>query len=406
MGSAHREAFAALQWGLRDPNGFALIVGEPGTGKTSLAFALLEAQDEAIRIIHLSHARSFIEILDSITSELGIERSNVSATELARLIERKLKSLGTRLVLLFDEAQALDDFTFEQLRMFANNIVDRSSLMQIVLIAQPELLDRLKQPALRALDQRIATRAELLPLQPREVRKYVGHRLATCGGSVSRLFTKTALRSLVRNGVCIPREINLVCNSALILAYVDGSPKVTATMIREALRYYRGTRRSNAEWFRRGWKYLTALCLQIATATILVGAILSSTLLMPGRSVNLHKESVAAYPSTAASPVRSKSLSENNLALADWTRVAVPRTHPLDEIQDLFLSRNAIRESELKAPPSVVVKEGDTLSSLAVDNLGSDDRKAVQRLIKANPLLTDPNLIHPGQIVYLPSDSK
>jgi type II secretory pathway predicted ATPase ExeA len=405
MGSAHREAFAALQWGLRDPNGFALIVGEPGTGKTSLVLALLEAQHEAIRIIHLSQARSFAEILDLIAAELEIDRSNVSETEFARLIEGKLNSLGMRLVLLFDEAQALDNSTLEQLRLFANNIVDASAVMQIVFIGQRELLDRLKQPALRALDQRIATRAELLPLRPREVREYVEHRLRTYGGSVNELFSRAALRSLVRNGLLIPREINLICHGALILAYVSGSRRVTAPMIREAFRHYRGLSPSSAGLFRRWSKYFKATHRQTATLPICVGAILSSLFLLPRPTANLHDEPVNLCPIKSVPPLPSKGQSED-AAVRSPTLVAGPDAQLIAAVPGPASTSNPIHEDKLKVPRSVIVEDGDTLSSLAEANLGSKDHEAVQRLLNANPLLADPDLIHPGQTVFLPSDSE
>src|SRR5437870_10112599 len=120
MSSAHREAFAALQWGLRDANGFALIAGEPGTGKTSLVITLLETQPDDVKIINLSQTQSFPEILSAIAAVLEIKLLNISTSELTHLIENQLNSLGTRLVLLFDEAQALDNSTLEQLRLFAD----------------------------------------------------------------------------------------------------------------------------------------------------------------------------------------------------------------------------------------------------------------------------------------------
>ena len=406
MGSAHREAFAALQWGLRDPNGFALIVGEPGTGKTSLVFSLLENQHQGIRIINLSQTWSFAEILDSIAAELEINRPNASANELARLITRRVNSLSTRLVLLFDEAQALDNSTLEQLRLFANCFVDASALMQIVFIGQPELLDRLKQPALRALDQRIATRAELLPLPPSEVRKYVEHRLLASGGSVHKLFSMAALRSLVRNGVLVPREINLICHGALILAYGGGRRRVTAGLIREALRHYHGPQGSSGGLFRRCRKYFKTTRLQTATVPILVGATLSSLLLLPRATANLHDEPVNLRPTKDAPRVAAKSVSENLAASSGLPLIIALDAHSLAAVPELLSSPNRTSENKHNVPRSVVVEDGDTISSLAQVNLGSDDHEAVQRLVKANPLLADPNLIYPGQTVFLPADSE
>jgi type II secretory pathway predicted ATPase ExeA/LysM repeat protein len=403
MGSAHREAFAALEWALRDPNGFALIVGEPGTGKTSLIFTLLESPHEGIRIINFSQARPLAGILDSIATELEIKPPYFGAAEFARLVRDRLHLLHTRLVLLFDEAQTLDNHTLEHLRLFANDISDVSGLMQIIFIGQPELAGRLKQPALRALDQRIATRVELLPLGSRELCEYVKHRLLTCGGA-GNLFSRAALRSLIRGHVRVPREVNLVCHDALILAYSRGSRRVSAAMIREALRQYRG-QEPGAGLFSRCKKYFKATRQQTATVPIFAGVILGSLLLLSGPTGNLHEKPLNPDRPADASPSTASSPSEGIAVGSPLLAVASDRL-PLATLAGSASTLKTIHEDQLKRPRSIVVETGDTLSSLAETNLGSSDHEAVQRLLKVNPLLTDPNLIYPGQTVFLPSDSE
>jgi len=378
-------------------------VGEPGTGKTSLIFTLLESPHEGIRIINFSQARPLAGILDSIATELEIKLPYFGAAEFARLVKDRLHLLRMRLVLLFDEAQTLDNHTLEQLRLFANDISSVSGLMQIILIGQPELVDRLKQPGLRALNQRITTRVELLPLDSRELCEYVKHRLLTCGGA-GNLFSRAALRSLIRGNVLVPREVNLVCHDALILAYSRGSRRVSASMIREALRRYRGQERG-AELFSHCKKYLRAIRQQTATVPIFIGVILSSLLLLSGPTENQHEKPLnsdrpaGASPGTASSPPESITVAIPPLVTAS------------DRLSLVHLAGSAStlktnHEDQLKMPRSIVVETGDTLSSLAETNLGSSDHEAVQRLLKANPLLIHPDLIYPGQTVFLPSDSE
>jgi general secretion pathway protein A len=309
------------------------------------------------------------------------------------------------LVLLFDEAQALDTLTLEQLRLFANDIVNAVALVQIIFIGQPELLDRLKQPALRSLDQRIATRAELLPLRASEVHEYIEHRLHTCGGSVNKLFTRRALRTLVRNRLRIPREINLVCNGALILAYGAGSRRVTAAMIHGALRHYRGTQRSTAGVLRRCCKYIRATCQQTAIGVFCAGAVLSSLFLLPRPAADLHEQQAGSHPIKEVALAPSMNVSKNTPASNNPLAISKLPEPPM-AIADRAPSVSPVNEHKPKTAPSIVVEDGDTLSSLAVANLGSNGHAAVQRLLKANPALTNPDLIYPGEIVFLPSKSE
>jgi hypothetical protein len=268
------------------------------------------------------------------------------------------------------------------------------------------LQDRLKEPALRALDQRITTRAELLPLRPREVREYIEHRLRARGGSGKRLFSAAALRSLVRNSSGIPREINLVCHGALILAYVSGRRRVTAAMIREALNHYRGLQCSSAGFFRRCWTYLRTTHQQTATVLIFFGAILSSLLLLPQRSANLHEEPVNPGSLKGAPPVLSKNLSKNIASSNSRGLGTPPKVHSLAGVQELSSGPNPTQESRSKASRSVGVEEGDTSSSLAEANLRSDDPRGSARSVKVNRLPADPDLIYLGQTLFLPSGSE
>src|SRR5262249_31586338 len=130
------------------------------------------------------------------------------ARRFVRSLEDRLGALGSRLVLLFDEAQALGDSTLEHLRLLVNDIAEGSGAIQLIFIAQPEFAVRLKRPALRALDQRVVTRVQLWELARREVREYVLFRLVSCGGA-GNLFSRAALRELVREDVRVPARLIL-----------------------------------------------------------------------------------------------------------------------------------------------------------------------------------------------------
>ena len=142
MSAAHREAYATLEWALYDANGFALVVGEPGTGKSSLLSALLQTERDGIRIICRRQPLAFADLLPAIAEELGINVAGASLNGLARLIKSKTATLSARVVLIFDEAQGFDDATLEQLRLFADDTLETARPIQLIFVAHPELRAR------------------------------------------------------------------------------------------------------------------------------------------------------------------------------------------------------------------------------------------------------------------------
>src|SRR5581483_4961948 len=142
---------------------------------------------------------------------------------------------GRTVALIIDEAQDLADAAFEELRLLSNFESYTRKLLQIVLVGQPELQDRLRQPKLRQLRERVGVRAVINPLSNEEMERYIAHRLQRAGGSTERLFDPWALKLIVRRAAGIPRRANILCHNALLFAYGRGLPRVTARIAREAI---------------------------------------------------------------------------------------------------------------------------------------------------------------------------
>ena len=238
LGEAHREGLATLVYGVQAGKGFVLITGEVGTGKTTLLHALLAQLDASTACAFIFNPR--LEPLDFfhvLFEELGIDEPCRSKSDYLLalnkfLIQRLEKNEST--LLIIDEAQNLSPEMLEEIRLLSNLETATSKLIQIMLVGQPELRDLLDRDELRQLRQRIALRHHLRPFEEKEVREYVEQRLARAGYTGEGLLKRGAFKQLYALTGGTPRLVNSVCDTALLLAYSRGKPRLDAALVREA----------------------------------------------------------------------------------------------------------------------------------------------------------------------------
>ncbi len=243
LSSRHREVMEYLNFGLLQREGFILITGDIGTGKTTICRALLNRLHEETPVaLMLNPFSSEEELLRYILSDLGISPSGQTKLELLEELNRFLlrqSSAGRVPVLIIDEAQNLSFSLLEQVRILSNLETEKEKLLQIILVGQEELREKLKLPKLRQLDQRISVRYHLRPLDRKEIPRYIDHRLMVAGSQGGISFSGGALREIFNFSRGVPRLINMVCDRTLLNGYVKGDYRLSAAMVRQAAKTLR-----------------------------------------------------------------------------------------------------------------------------------------------------------------------
>ncbi len=239
MSPRHQEGLAHLLYGINFGGGFVALTGEVGTGKTTLCHCLLQKIPENVDIaLILNPKLNAVELLATICDELGIiyDKKRLSLKNLVDLLNQHLLTAhanGRRTVLLIDEAQNLSMEVLEQVRLLTNLETNKTKLLQIILVGQPELRESLKRQDLRQLNQRITARYHLLPLSLDETRAYIHHRLTVCNGR-PEIFKESAIRKIYKLSSGIPRMINILCDRALLGAYSTNTHAVTPAIVSAA----------------------------------------------------------------------------------------------------------------------------------------------------------------------------
>jgi len=243
----HGDAFDLLQYAIGRREGFVVVTGDIGTGKTTLCRALLDRIDRTtFTALVLNPFLTEADLLKRILQDFGVvSRDEVKSGRLAQvskqdLIEAlnefllSLVPLKARAVLIIDEAQNLPLPVLEQIRILSNLETDKEKLLQIILVGQLNLQAMLRAPQMRQLDQRVSIRYQLEPLDREAVAAYVVHRLTIAGGNASVAFTPRALGRVHRLSGGIPRVINLICDRALVAGYSARSNRITPQMVAQA----------------------------------------------------------------------------------------------------------------------------------------------------------------------------
>jgi general secretion pathway protein A len=360
----HKEVLAHLVFGLQENNGFLKIVGEVGTGKTTISRSFLSQLDSGFNIAYIFNpCLNSIELIQTINSELGIPSDSESRKELidilnAFLLEERKK--GKRVVLIVDEAQDLETPVLEQLRLLSNLETNTQKLIQIILIGQPELDKILQKEELRQLKQRITIQWELLPLNQEETRGYIQHRLNVALGKGKVRFTKSAMDLIFRYSQGIPRMINVLADRSLLIGFTLNTKKITAKTIKVAAKDVGGL-------------LLKPTKFEKITKTIFPAAVLTGLLVFAASRAEI-PQFAASIKENVVSKDFSQYIRENPLNTAvniiprdirpvlnlpETAQKKVPKKANVEKTKDLLISKAA-------STPKPVISEVDSSKSLEI----------------------------------------
>lgn len=407
----HREALASLFYGIETGRGFLSLIAEPGMGKTTLLFQLLQRWKGYVHSAFLFQTQcNSRELLRYLLDDLGLKSDGEDIvrmhSELNDFLYRETKA-GRRVVVFIDEAQNLSDTVLETVRLLSDFEAPDKKLLQIILAGQPELDQRLSRPGLAQLRQRIAIQSRLDALPAAEVIRYVDYRLKVAGYEGPELFTPAALRFIAERSRGIPRVINNICFNALSLGCVRQEDRIHSDLVREAAedlsmdidperetaqaqsiaRQGRGLsllqscyRWMKANLVQRRLFQTSAILIMFCCVAIYVGA----------RSVlgTLRQQGARHANSTnVATGARSLPSVHPDLAREQNSAQAIPQSNPVKNAAGSFV---------------YVVQPQDTLRDLCMATLGRYDSTILSEIRELNPTLKNPDRLPAGQEIRLP----
>lgn len=408
LSPSHKEALAAIIYGIEEKKGFVAIVGAVGVGKTTILRSYLEKADrKRLKIVYVFNPRlTFEGLLRTIYQELELPVESSDVVEMTnRLYEVLIEEYrrGNTIVLVVDEAQNMPVDTLENLRMLSNLETSKDKLIQIVLVGQPEFEEELQQHRLRQLRQRLAIRSTILPLTEHESTEYIRYRLERAGVSPSTVFTPASLKAIVKKAKGIPRIMNVLCDNALITGFGYRKKPVTRGVVREIIRDFDGLK-----WPSAGRWWFPALS-ALTVALIAMAWFFPNQETVFGRIRNLagvEQKKEETRVATVAPPL--------TLPAVPGETLTPPADSPRQEMSPAGENAPlaAAGPGDAAAPPSIVEKRaeavkksivhGDTLIKLSREVYGKSDERILRLIQKSNPQVVNPDVIHVGGMLTFP----
>jgi general secretion pathway protein A len=237
----HREALAQLIYGIQEGKGFIVLTGEVGTGKTTLLRTFMERIGPSTHVAFIfDSTMPYDGLVEYMLEDFGIPSAGKTRAQRLFALNHFLiecQRAGETAAIVVDEAQNLSPESLEHLRLLSNFEMPTGKLLQIILVGQPELRDKLALPELRQLRQRLAMRCVIRPLTPEETRSYIASRLHVAGASDTRLFTDAAVKRIAAYTNGIPRLVNILCDHCLLIGYTDQTRQVEREMVERGIEY-------------------------------------------------------------------------------------------------------------------------------------------------------------------------
>jgi len=239
LSNTHREALDHLLYGINQKKGFVEITGEIGAGKTTLCRALLTRLDYSVKTSFIFNSSlPETQLLEAVLHDFGIVPERRRKVLFIRLLNDFLLeqlSQNNNVVLIIDEAQNLRSSTLETIRMLSNLETEKEKLLQIILVGQPQLREKLNSPQLLQLRQRISVRFHIRALNKNEILEYIRHRLNVAKPREQIVFENDAIESIYEYSAGIPRVINVICDKSLLLGFATGTRIIGQEIVKKSI---------------------------------------------------------------------------------------------------------------------------------------------------------------------------
>jgi len=449
----HQETLASLIYGIRERRGFITIIGEVGTGKTTLLNAVLDQMDDKIRVAFIFNTDvTFNEMFSMALYEWGLvkPKERVSkVTAIHRLNQFAIEQLakGGNVVLIVDEAQNLSRSVMENLRLLSNLETRKHKLVQIVLSGQPELDTKLSRYELRQFAQRISLRRYVRPLNEKDTYAYLKHRLTVAKHSGVSMFTAKAQQLIWDYSGGVPRKINILCDNAFLIGYGLKKKKIQMSVVQEAAQDLKWSRLSDTKKSVNiplsetavPWVETKPTRRPIAKMAFMIIAgifIISGSFFLGGSGFQFGKpthfianikgtalditqpnqakqqkqlaQSDAPDQAVAVRKIVIKKMPEETIELKNQAEDEVKPSLYMSDFQadDNKILDPAVPVKEGKKMQKVKVKKGDTLYKIVTLTCGAYDQTTLNEVLRENPRVVDPDRILAGQVIKIPANKE
>lgn len=457
LSQQHKDALGAIVYGIREREGFVSVIGEVGTGKTTIVRSYLHkaGRNQTLPIFIFNSRITFPELIKTFLSEIGIDvdalNRKYSVNEMVRLAYQAMLEktrTGENIVLIIDEAQNMPIETLGNLCILSNFETSKAKLIQIVLVGQPELQKKLDRYELRQLSQRIAYRALITPLSTKDSVLYLHHRLSISCKKQGPVFTPSAIGRIVKHAQGIPRVINILCENSLVAAYGLQKKPVSLKIVKQVIAEYEGKSLRSYALLRR----VAGSALIIFLTAIFVASYIPSRANSPVESM-LEWVSFKAPPKPDFQPVASNdtvvsssikvveplndkdAVAEQKIQVTRLpdgpgsTDLSSPQTGGVSPLTQAGEPAEMIGENKkpevnntvlftptetISLQPAVptlpykraaflkVAKRGDTVSGLFLETYGFYNTQALEWIKSYNPHIDNMDQIKVDQIIYFP----
>ena len=430
LGESHKKALDLLAYGVTERKGLILLIGEIGTGKTTMVHTLLNNIDKNIQYIHLSNPllspEEFMDFLafSAFKKKVHFKSKTDFLFELEEFFRQCIQQ-QKNIIFIIDEAQNLSFKLLEEVRLLSNMEFADEKLINIFLVGQPELNEKLSDPRCKPLLQRISSRYHIPPLDFNGTSDYIATRLQIAGRkSGIDIFFKSAIKAIHHYSKGYPRVINVLADNALLLGYSKGRKKITTTIVKQCYEdmslddsqkkpELSEIKKVQRVYISRYWKWAAVLFFIMVIVAVGVSQIGQGIIERLYRLIPVsHKVLVDRVPIEQAQEKKVKNRKEIDSSYKTQVKEEFPSDVQTEdkEIKPVNLmqsegskeKRAIIRERDEEFFKSVIAKPGDTVTQLAASYYGRTDEKVLSLIQKFNPEIKDINWIDVGQEIIFP----